>query len=210
MAVTNESVYNKLMKVGGQPVIPCVVATVVSVEGTVCTVKFPDGLELAGVRLKAAVDASKEYFILKPRVDSTVLLASLGRDDSVGEYYVVAVNEVDSVEGLINKTSWILDKSRLDLKVDSTRLLVESGTIRLQQADSVVTIFDGQVTIDSQKKVAIRNQSGDLNDVLKQIVGLSESMKVLTGSPGSLSPVSPTLQFNFIAVKKAIDDLLKP
>lgn len=210
MSATKEDVLNKLRRIGYQPIVPCVPATIISVEDNMtCTVKFPDGFELADVRLKAGVDEKKEFFVIKPRAGSTVLLASLGNDDTVGEYYVVAVNEIDSIEGLIDKTAFLIDKTQVLVTTDKAELSVQTARIKLLQGESLIRIYEETITIESNKKIAIRNQSENLKSVLESIVGLSESMKVITGSAGSISPVSPTLQSNFIATKKKISDLFE-
>jgi hypothetical protein len=208
--ITKEEVLDKLRRIGPQPIVPCVPATVVSVEGFTCTVKFPDDFELPGVRLKAGVDDSKEYFLIVPRVDSTVLLSTLGRNDSDGEYYVVGVNEVDSLEYIIDKTSLKMEKGNINIKSKDSGIIVKDSIITIKNGGSRVYIFEEEVVIESAKKIAIRNNAENLNSLLKEIVGFFSEVKVLTGSPGSLSPISPLLAADIAAIKTKIDKLLKP
>jgi hypothetical protein len=70
-------------------------ATVVSVEGSTCTIKLLDELELSDVRLTATIGESQDGLIIKPKVGSEVIVMS--QTGTLSSLMVVKVNEIDSL-----------------------------------------------------------------------------------------------------------------
>jgi hypothetical protein len=208
MKATRQEVLDKLYNHSPKPIIPCVSAKVVSIEGVTCTVVFPDNFELPGVRLKAGIDDEKEFLINTPRIGSTVLLSSLGMSDSEGEYYVVAVNEVDSIGGIIGEMSFKIDKNEAKLVLKDSSITLNENHLKLKHGNTELGIDFGNITINaSDKNVTFKNNLTDLKSILNDLVNLSKNMKVLTGSPGSLSPVAPILLPNFVDLETKINNL---
>lgn len=91
--------YRKLVEtlkqaVGGNN-LPILQGKVVSIEGETCTVDV-GGLSLPDVRLKAAVNNSSDYLILRPKIGSVVLIGSLSGD--LKSLCVLKVDELAKVE----------------------------------------------------------------------------------------------------------------
>lgn len=187
-----EEIKQRIRNLAGKQIIPVISAKVVSVQvqSKTCTIEFADGFQLPNVRLKAAIDDSEEFIILFPRPESEVLISPLTNDST--EYYVIAVNEVDSVKA----------------KIGSTVLEVTKDIIKLNQKQSKIEIVDEAITIYSQKKIVINNGLTSLKTIMNSVVDAFSSIKVLTGSPGSLSPVDPTMTATVAQLKGEIAKLL--
>lgn len=181
------------------PIIPCIVGTVVKVEGTVCVVELPDGFQVSDVRLKAAIDTLKDYVILFPKIGSTVLLSAMGVEADSG-YYIVAVNEIERIEGLIENSKYVIDKLGVDVKIrDDTAIKLSWNLVHLKQKQAEIIIQDD--------KIKIQNAQTTLKEILGDMVSVMQSIKVLTGSPGSLSPVSPAMLADFTQITQKINQL---
>jgi hypothetical protein len=92
---TAAEIKKSLMSVLGiTPNLP-LTATVVSVEGSTCTIKLLDELELSDVRLTATIGESEDGLIIKPKVGSEVIVMS--QTGTLSSLMVVKVNEIDTL-----------------------------------------------------------------------------------------------------------------
>lgn len=188
-----QEILQRLQRMQRAPIVPCIPVKVKSVEDdNTCTVIFPDGFEQSEVRLKAGIDDSKEFFVIKPRPKSTVLVSPLG-DETEGNYVVVSVNEIDSLELIFSdedKVSIKADKKACKITNDTNVLEVSKERIMIQ-TEGTLSIFDKeQVSIESKVPMRLVAET-DLKEVLNAINDAIRFMAIQTGSAGSISPVAP-------------------
>jgi hypothetical protein len=189
-----EIIYNKFKSIN-KGIVPCIVATVLEVQDFTCTVVLPDGLEMPGVRLKAANDKSKEFMRVKPRPNSTVLICLIGDDETAGEYHVVAYNEVDTVEVKIKDTYWQLDKDKIkgsikecsvtvtvdDIEAKAKDFLVNIGKteVNVKAGSSIVKVDNNKISLDG-KKIEILSNGVSLRDIIEKVLTVIVDLKVIT------------------------------
>lgn len=205
--MTSEELLQKMIRVMRQTSLPVFIAEVKEVKGNVCTVVFPDGFELTGVRLKAAIDAKEEFVLITPKLGSTVLLGSLSQTESDGDFYVIACNEVASIVGVIDKTKFSIDKTAVSVSVMESSISLKDGEVVLKQKDAEVSLKAENIKIKSKTKIIIASQGESLKTILKDLVTVLKSVKVLTGSPGSSSPILPALLPDIIAIETKVNNL---
>jgi len=75
-----------------------ILATVVAVDGVVCTVQINDTLKITDVKLRATSDESDNELLVIPKVKTNVLLLSL-----TGELDNLTIVKIDEVEKIIYK-----------------------------------------------------------------------------------------------------------
>jgi hypothetical protein len=115
---------------------PTVITTaeVVSVEGDTCTVKFGDGLDVPGVRLRATADNIKTKLLITPRIGSFVLIGSQSGDFRDGN--VLQVEEPDTITVTADKMNIVID-------VPSGKISVDNNDVSLfdllQQLQNIIT-----------------------------------------------------------------------
>lgn len=91
---TPAEIKKALMSVLGiTPNLP-LTATVLSLEGSTCTIRLLDELELSDVRLTATISESEDGLIIKPKVGSEVIVMS--QTGTLSSLIVIKVNEIDS------------------------------------------------------------------------------------------------------------------
>lgn len=100
-----------------------IVGVVTQVGEQTCSVKIDSGLELSGVRLKATINDGASYFIIKPKIGSSVVLLSL-----TGGLENLTVVKVDQVQMIIyshNELILIIDgtEGKIQVKNQSVSLL---------------------------------------------------------------------------------------
>lgn len=205
--MTSDEVLQKMIRVMRQTSLPVFIAEVTEVKGNVCTVIFPDGFELAGVRLKAAIDEKKEFVLIMPKIGSTVLLGSLSQSESDGDFYVIAVNEVASITGVIDKTKFSIDKTEVSASVDKSSVLMKASEIMINQDETKILLKGGVAKLHGKDKLAIETDRGQLKEVLLNFASFLKSIKVLTGSPGSPSPILPVLISDIVQIENYINDI---
>lgn len=107
--------------VGANPNLP-ITATVVSVQEQTCTVRLHSGLELSDIRLKATVDEGKNYLLLKPKVESEVIL--LSQTGNLSGLMIIKINEVEQLEYKQDGLEFLMDSSdkKIKLKNENTSL----------------------------------------------------------------------------------------
>lgn len=123
--------------VGANPNLP-ITAIVKAVDNDHCTVELKSGLILSDVKLKATITEGADYFILVPKVDSTVLMMSL-----TGQLDNLTIIKVDEVEQIIYK------QNGLEFTIDSTdkKILIKNENTSLYE------LFDLLTTLLSEFKV---------------------------------------------------------
>ena len=205
--MTSEELLQKMIRVMRQTSLPVFIAEVKEVEGNVCSVIFPDGFELTGVRLKAAIDENVEFVLITPKVGSTVLLGCLSQSESDGDFYVIACNEVASITGVIDKTKFTIDKTMVSVEVLESSIGLKDGEVVLKQKEAEVSLKAENIKIKSKNKIIIASSQESLKTILKGLVTILKDFKVLTGSPGSPSPTFPALLPTIIQLETKIDNL---
>lgn len=90
---------------GGSPFLQ---AMVKSVEGETCTITLISGLEVDGVRLKAAL-GEEGHLLLTPKVGTIVLVAALTSD--LKQLTVLKSAEVESIEYAMNGLEVLIDST---------------------------------------------------------------------------------------------------
>ncbi len=172
-----------------QSVVPCFPAVVKSVEVLTCTVVLPDGLELAGVRLKAANDMGEEFIRVLPRPKSSVLIALIGDDETAGEYYVAAYNEVDEVNVAIKDTLIIATKNGISGAVkDASFALTKDNiifTVGTAGNQSKITVSKTEIMIEPKLWLTVKNSQANLKSILESITSILRDLTVtVTGTAG--------------------------
>lgn len=205
--MTSEELLQKMIRVMRQTSLPVFIAEVKKVKGNVCTVVFPDGFELEGVRLKAAIDEKEEFVLITPKIGSTVLLGSLSQSESDGDFYVIACNEVASITGVIDKTKFSIDKTKVSASVQESSFSLKDGEVVIKQKDAEVSLKAENIKIKSKEKIIIASQGESLKTILKELVDALKNVQVLTGSPGSPSPILPALIPTITAIGTKIENL---
>ena len=84
-------------------------AQVKSVSGTTCTVNIDD-LEITDVRLRAVINNKTEQLLIKPKIESYVLIADLS-GGNFRDFAVIAYSEVEAVNLKIGDTEMQIDKN---------------------------------------------------------------------------------------------------
>ncbi|MEA5461549.1 hypothetical protein VB796_20955 [Arcicella sp. LKC2W] len=205
--MTEQELLQKFRRVISQPALPVYIATVEDVQGFVATVTFPDGFELSGVRLKAAIDEAGEYVVVKPKLKSTVLLGCLSQSESDGQFYIVACNEVESIVGVIDKTKFSIDKMAVSVQVVGSKVLMKDGEVSIKQESAEVSLKAENVKIHAKTKLIINSSEESLKTILTDITGMLKEMKVLTGQPGTPSPIFPALIAQITQIEMKVNNL---
>lgn len=123
--------------VGANPNLP-ITAIVQSVEADHCSVKLKSGLVLSDVKLKATITEGTDYFMLVPKVGSSVLMMSL-----TGQLDNLTIIKVDEVEQIIYK------QNGLQFTMDST----DQKVMIKNENTSLYELFDLLTTLLSEFKV---------------------------------------------------------
>lgn len=144
-------------------------------------VEAADGMELYGVRLKAAVDELEKGLVVFPKRFSQVLVANIG--NSPNEFTVIHVAEVDKA---------ILWTSAAEVIADATGVSVEVGSMFLK--------------LDSAGLLVKKTES--LQDVVGDLIEQIKLITVTCAAPGSPSTV-PLNFAAFDAIKLRMQQLLK-
>lgn len=207
--MTSEEVLQKMIRVMRQTSLPVFIAEVTEVKGNVCSVIFPDGFELTGVRLKAAIDENKEFMLITPKIKSTVLLSSLSQNESDGDFYVIACNEVASISGVIDKTKFSIDKTAIAVSIEKSNVLLKAAEITINQDETKVVLKGGVASVHGKDKLQIETDRGTVKEVLLKFATFLKSIKVLTGSPGSPSPILPVLLSDIVQIEEYINDIFE-
>ncbi len=188
----NEEILKRLKGLS-QSVVPCIPAVVKSVEVVTCTVVLLDGLELAGVRLKAGNDNGSEFIRVKPRPKSIVLIAQIGDDETAGEYYVAAYNEVDEVTVKMSDTLVIVNQDTVSAAVkDSSYLLTKDNafvTVGAAGNQSKITVSKTEIMLEPKLWLTVRNSQANLKTILQDIASTLRDISIITPTGvGTLRP----------------------
>ena len=99
----------------------CFIATVMEVDKTNGICKIDDGeLEYTDVRLSAIIDGNDQKCFVFPKVGSTILVEPINED--IKQLYVSKYSEVESINGLIENTSFLIDKDGFNIARDGENL----------------------------------------------------------------------------------------
>lgn len=85
-------------------------AKVVSVDAETCVLNY-DGLEIYDVKLRAAENDNESKILIKPAVDSWVMMSRIGHSKN---FYVSMFSEIDSVEIKGKEAQFIFDSIKLN------------------------------------------------------------------------------------------------
>jgi hypothetical protein len=97
-------------------------ATIVSIQGTTCTIKLLDELQLSDVRLTATISDSEDSLLIVPKIGSEVIVMS--QTGTLTSLMVLKVNEVDAVH---------YKNTDFEVKIDSVtkKVTVKNGQANL-------------------------------------------------------------------------------
>lgn len=112
-------------------------AQVVSVQGDTCTVMI-DGLDLPDVRLTPTTTPRDETLILKPAIDSFVLVGSLSGD--LNNLCVLASDTLAGVELTIGNISLLIDKEGVVLNGGKL-----GGLVKLNDVTNKINVLENQL-----------------------------------------------------------------
>lgn len=113
---------NKLRQiVDANPNLP-IQARVVSLEGDSCTIKLASGLELDEVRLKATINGGNNFFLIRPKVGSKVLILSI--TGKLDDLMVLRIDEIENIEIQQNDLKVLLDSqdNKIEIRNGETSL----------------------------------------------------------------------------------------
>ena len=107
--------------IGTNPNLP-IQAEVVSVENESCTIKLANGLELDEVRLKATINGGNNFFLIRPKVGSKVLILSI--TGKLDDLMVLRIDEIDNIEIQQNDLKILLDSqdNKIEIRNGETSL----------------------------------------------------------------------------------------
>lgn len=108
--------------VGVKPNLP-LSGTVESVSDEVCSVKLKSGLVLTDVKLKATINKSNDYLLLKPKVGSSVVMLSLSGE--LENLTVIKIDKVETIEYNQNGLNVLIDSTdgKVRIKNNSVSLI---------------------------------------------------------------------------------------
>lgn len=135
----------------GDAVFPAVV-TEVNEEEFTCTVKRDEQVDYFDVRLRGLVKAELQGFAFIPKLQSTVLVARIGRSN---ELFVCQFTEVDKVVFTDNDLELKIDLENIDIKkgekitihVDAEKLEVVNDKAKVTHEAKALTLLSDQATI---------------------------------------------------------------
>ncbi|MGV8814740.1 MAG: hypothetical protein ACOH2D_11590 [Gelidibacter sp.] len=115
--------------VGANPNLP-ITAIVNAVQDDHCSVQLASGLVLSDVKLKATITEGGDYFMLVPKVGSTILMMSL-----TGQLDNLTIIKVDEVEKISYK------QNGLDFLIDSTdqKVMIKNENTGLYELFDLLT-----------------------------------------------------------------------
>jgi hypothetical protein len=109
--------------VGANPNLP-ITGTVVSVQGESCTVKIVSGLVLTDVKLKATINEQKDFILVTPKVDSSVIMLSSTGD--LNNLTIVKTDQFEKIE---------ISQSGLIILIDSSdgKISIKNENVTLKE-----------------------------------------------------------------------------
>lgn len=125
-------------------------ATVVAVDGATVSVRLPSGLVVSGVRLRAVDDGNTDGIIATPKVESGVLIATIGGD--INSLAVVATSQVEhltvdvAVDCQVKANAFSVDvagKIQLKNKAASLKGILDDITGFITKINTAVTTLAG-------------------------------------------------------------------
>lgn len=190
---THAEIFEKLKRLHGKQV-QCQPAVIKSVDkdALTCTVVMLDELEMPGVRLQASIAGTKpsSYHVNYPAIGSSVLIALIGGEESAGEYYVAAMNEIDG----------------FDIKIEATEVSFSKDSLSLTDGKSTIGLKNGSVLIEAQGKVEIKNSAESLKSIIGDLITELQGMQLVTPTgPGTFNPVNIT---NLVALNVRLNSFL--
>ncbi len=134
-----------------------IVATVLAVDGEVCTVQLKSGLVLTDVKINASVTDSEDFLLLVPAYNSEVLM--LSGDGTLANLYIIKVNEVGQFK---------FSQSGMKVEFDSTdgKIKIENGTVNLK------ALFTDLATILNSLKVSVVSVGAPSGTITPDVVTL--------------------------------------
>jgi hypothetical protein len=104
--------------------------TSVNVAEMTCDVQGLDGLDVFDVRLRAVLDGVDKGLLVRPKVGSSVLVATLGNTD----HYVAMWSEVDVVEVVIGPSAtWAVSADGIFSERAGTKVEVLAGGVKIER-----------------------------------------------------------------------------
>lgn len=163
---TAAEIKKSLMQVLGiTPNLP-MTATVVSIQGTTCTIKLLDELELSDVRLTATISESENGLLIVPKVDSEVIVMS--QTGTLSSLMVLKVNEVDAVKYKNEDFEVNIDPvtKKVTVKNDQVNLGALIGSLIDAIGSAVIVTPNGPGSINPSTVSILNNIKSQFNLIL--------------------------------------------
>ncbi len=142
---------------GAQGVMP---ATVVSLEGSTCTVRLLDSaVEYDGVRMKATPDSATEGIRAVPKAGSLVLVGPVADDDT--DLMVLLCDALESLTVTIGDRSLSIDGDSVTLTQGNATVEVKGGKVKVEAGGvNLKTLFSDLTTACSAVVIGTPNGPG--------------------------------------------------
>lgn len=178
---TRSEIFNKLRQLQNNGSGICIVATCVRFDTKTQTirVKFSNGLEMDGVRLKAAVNENKDfYWIQVPKPGTSVLLVQIGDKAEAGEYYCLAADEMNALQVKTDETEFKVNIDGIIMKREDTLIeLLKNGKIKIEKGDdNLGYLLDNLLFELAGADLSIAGTAGPY-PVIITVAGLGPSIK---------------------------------
>lgn len=141
-------------------------ATVVSIQGTTCTIKLLDELQLSDVRLTATISDSEDGLLIVPKVGSEVIVMS--QTGTLSSLMVLKVNEVDAVKYKNADFEFMLDPGtkKVTIKNGQVNLGALMNSLIDAIGSAVIVTPDGLGSIDPSTVSILNNIKSQFNLIL--------------------------------------------
>lgn len=168
---TREEIFNKLRALG-KTSATCLVGTFEKYDkdSQTITVQLANGLKIPGVRLKAAANKKKDYYAISvPREKSTVLIVQIGDKSEAGEYYLLASDEIETMEVKADKAK---------LTIDKTGILMVKGQTKFK--------------LNKDGKIYLANNTANLYDAIERVINTVKTMSITIIGTAGANPITVT------------------
>lgn len=188
------------------------VVTEVDEEEYTCTVQRDEQVDYFDVRLRGLVKADLQGFAFIPKLQSTVLVARIGRSN---ELFVCQYTEVDKVVFTDNDLELKVDSDNIDLKkgekiavhVDADKLEVVNDKTTVTHEAEALTLLSDQTTVKiTTGGLTLTKGSSGLKKTLDDLLTAIQKLTVTTGVGPSGPPINIA---DFVKVQQDLSNYLE-
>lgn len=173
-------------------------ATVLSIEGSTCTVRaLESDVEMDDVRLKATSNDDEQALLIVPKAGSLVLVGMV--NDDATDLYLVRCDAID----------------KLALQIGNVKVFVTGETVSVTRGPVEVTIGEkvelkqGEVKMSLDSKVGIEANGVSLKALFEDLSSLLTTAKVLVTTPNTPAVFDPATLTKVTQLKTKANSLLK-